>query len=96
MTKYLCNSISAQMLLNITKGRLSWVFIDEQMFRFLSKDAESYMGHKDLADELGVEYNRKPFYLEEGDIIYVAQVCNGRGMDTDKKEIKYIQFYVEE
>ena len=95
MTKYLCNSISAQMLLNITKGRLSWVFIDEQMFKFLSEGAESYMGHKDLADELGVEYNRKPLYLQKGDMLYVSQVCNGRASGKDE-EIKYIQFYVEE
>lgn len=94
MTKYLCNSISAQMLLDIAKGRLSWVFIDEQMFRFLSQGAESYMGHRDLAEDLGVEYNRKPVYLQKGDMLYVAQVCNGRG--TDKEEVKYIQFYVEE
>ena len=97
MTKYLCNSISAQMLLNMTRGRLSWVFIDESMFKFLIEDAVSVMGHQELADKLELPYNRKPIYLENGDVLYVAQVCNYRGMKSESEEdIKYLQIFVEE
>ena len=97
MTKYLCNSISAQMLLNMTKGKLSWVFIDESMFKFLIEDAVSVIGHQDLADKLGVPYNREPISLKEGDVLYIAQVCNHRGKNSNgEEEIKYLQIFVEE
>lgn len=94
MTKYLCNSISAQMLQDLSKGRLSFVWVNKPLFDFLIDGAESYMGHEDLADELGVDYNRKPLSLKAGDTLYIAQVCNGRGKSEEK--IKYLQIFVEE
>lgn len=96
MTKYVCNAFSAQMLLKMARGRLSWVFIDKKLFEFLIEDAVSFMGHKDLSEEFGVEYNRKPFYLKEGDCIYISQVVTRRGQNTDEKEIVYLQIFVEE
>lgn len=38
----------------------------------------SVVGHQDLANILGVEYNRASLRLEEGDELYVAQVTGGR------------------
>lgn len=96
MTKYLCNSISAQMLIGMARGRLSFVFIDRSLFEFLIEDAVSVIGHHELAEEFNVEYNRKPIHLEKGDILYVAQVVNHRGNTSKEEEIVYLQIFVEE
>lgn len=97
MTKYVCNAFSAQMLLQMARGRLSWVFIDKSLFEFLIEDAVSFMGHKDLAEEFDVDYNRKPFYLKKGDCIYISQVVTRRENKKDgKKEVVYLQIFVEE
>jgi hypothetical protein len=82
------------MLLEMSKGRLSFVWISKQVFEFLIEGAESFMGHEDLADEFNVEYNRKPLTLKAGDTLYIAQVCNKRG--TGDEKIKYLQVFVEE
>ena len=94
MTKYVCNSISAQMLQDLAKGRLSFVWINKPLFEFLIEGAESYMGHEDIAEDLGVEYNRKPLKLKPNDTLYIAQVCNNRG--TSNERVKYLQIFVED
>ena len=96
MTKYVCNAFSAQTLIKMARGRLSWVFIDKNLFEFLIKDAVSFMGHKDLAEKFNVKYNRKPFYLKEGDCILISQVINNRGNGNCKKEVVYLQIFIEE
>jgi hypothetical protein len=38
----------------------------------------SYVGHKDTAAVLGVEYRRENVILKKGDMAYVAQIQGGR------------------
>lgn len=42
------------------------------------KDAVSVVGHPDTAAVLGVAFNRASLKLDEGDVLYVAQVVGGR------------------
>lgn len=94
MAKYVTNAISFQMLKEMAKGKLVWSIIDEGLFRLLIEDAESYMGHEDLAEKFDIAYNRKPLTLKAGDVLYVSQVCNNRG--TSNERILYFQCFVEE
>lgn len=42
------------------------------------KDAVSVVGHPDTAAVLGVECNRVNLKLNQGDVLYVAQLVGGR------------------
>lgn len=42
------------------------------------KTVHSVIGHQDLANILGVPYNRESVTLKKGDRLYVAQVIGGR------------------
>lgn len=62
----------------------------------------SFIGHKDLADLLGVEMNRVPFRFAEGDEVYVAQYIRGRLPEGTKdvpelsmKDVKFFRVRVE-
>lgn len=75
--KYVANAFSLQMLREpdclININRLS-----EEDFKKLSFDAYSIIGHKDIADVLGLEYNRESVKVNPDDIVLVAQLSGGR------------------
>lgn len=96
--KYICNALSLQMITSPI-GAFQWCEITEEMFKTLSAGAKSYVGHKDLAKIIGVPYNRSNLELKGGDLLYVAQLKNGRlpeGSTELPKEanIKYFQVAV--
>lgn len=41
-------------------------------------ELKSCIGHKDIANILGVEYNRQNVFLKKGDFAIIAQVVGGR------------------
>lgn len=102
MVKYVCNAQSGQMLNYLTKFRLDGIAITEDFFREMTRDAVSYMGHKDLAEKFDLPYNRENLYLKDGDVLYVAQYESGRtkeeekGLDNENRPLIFFQIYVEE
>lgn len=44
----------------------------------IPSDAHSVIGHEDLANILGVPFNRESITLQKGDVLYVAQLTGGR------------------
>ena len=96
--KYICNALSLQMS-DMSIGNFQFCQISEEMFKVLSADAESYVGHKDLAKYLNVPYNRSNLDLKDGDVLYVAQLKNGRLKEGTTElpsdlEIKYYQVVI--
>lgn len=72
---YIGNAFSLQMVKNFPCD----IHIEEvSKEEALSKDNESVVGHPDTANVLGVKYNRVSLTLNNGDILYVAQVIGGR------------------
>jgi hypothetical protein len=69
---YIGNAFSLQMLSSFN----ATVVISE--VEAFPKDAISVVGHQDTANVLGVAFNRVSLKLEEGDVLYVAQVVGGR------------------
>jgi hypothetical protein len=94
--KVLLNAFSLQML-DTFPANVSFYEVDR-----LPSDLVSFIGHKDLADLLGVNMNRLAFKIEEGDEVYVAQYVGGRLPEgtTDVpnlsiKDVKFIRVRVE-
>lgn len=95
MNKYISNAFSFQMLLG-NEGVLKWKNISEDYFKKETQDAYSCVGHTDLANILGVDYNREPICLHNQDILYLCQLVGGRlPLGATKLpndcEFKYIQ-----
>lgn len=93
MTRYIGTAYSMQMI-NGGAGLLQYYEISEETFRKLIKGAKSYVGHKDMAEFLGVPMNRGNIKLDDGDILYLAQKCAGRdgsNKPPEEVEIKYYQ-----
>lgn len=91
--KYIINGFSAQMLRN-QNALVRFTEINESDFKKLSYDAYSIVGHKDLADRLGVKYNRESIKLNPEDVCLLVQIQGGRlpeGTTTmpDNVELKY-------
>lgn len=72
MNAFIGNAFSLQMLKS-----LNAVISTEEVDTF-PKDATSVVGHQDTANVLGVAFNRASLKLDEGDVLYVAQVVGGR------------------
>jgi hypothetical protein len=72
MMKKLANAFSLQMLQDFP------VTIKVEEVAELPKGLESYIGHQDTANVLGVEYRRDNITLKKGDVLYVAQLMGGR------------------
>lgn len=70
--KKLANAFSLQMLQDFP------VTIKVEEVAELPKGLESYIGHQDTANVLGVEYRRDNITLKKGDVLYVAQLMGGR------------------
>lgn len=98
--RYVCNAFSLQMLkdtgvsINIS---INLKEISERTFKRLAENAKSIIGHKDLANLLGLEFNRESIKIDKNDELIVCQVWNGRlpeGCTTlpDDVELKY--FYI--
>lgn len=68
----LANAFSLQMLQDFP------VTIKVEEVAELPKGLESYIGHQDTANVLGVEYRRENITLKKGDVLYVAQLMGGR------------------
>ena len=75
--KFIANAFSLQMLTN-PNGCVRYNEISKERFDYLSHDAISYVGHEDLANILGVTFNRESLKLRQGDTLLVAQVTGGR------------------
>lgn len=93
--KYVITAISMQMI-TTKKGLLEYIEISEDTFRKLIVGATSYVGHKDMANFLGVQVNRGDIVLEDNDVLYLAQKCNGRNgshLPPEKANMKYYQIY---
>lgn len=75
MSKYIGNAFSLQMLKNFPCSvNISECTKEEA----LAADNISVVGHQDTANVLGVAFNRVSLTLNEGDILYVAQIIGGR------------------
>lgn len=100
--KYVCNAMSGQMLNDLSKFQLDGIEITEEFFRQMTTDAQSFMGHQDIAEMFGLEYNRENLFLKGGDVLYIAQYVGGRTKEEDNvldisdKPLKFYQIYVEE
>lgn len=75
MTKYLGNAFSLQMLKSFP---CSINIVECTKEEALNKNNISVVGYKDIANILSVDFNRVSITLNEGDILYVAQVIGGR------------------
>ena len=98
--RYICNALSLQMVTSKV-GAFQYCEISEEMFRTLSTGAESYVGHKDLAKILDVPYHRANLERQGGDVLYVAQLNNGRLKEGTQEipsdlNMKYFQVIVME
>lgn len=69
---FIGNAFSLQMLKSL-EARVETSEVDA-----FPEDAVSVVGHADTASVLGVAFNRASLKLEEGDVLYVAQVVGGR------------------
>lgn len=74
---YISSAFSFQMLFG-TKGGISWENISESEFYEEAHDAKSCVGTLEIANILGVEYNREPICLKDGDKLYLCQVYGGK------------------
>lgn len=73
----LINAFSLNMLREKeTKLKISHVEDDE--WENAIYNCKSYIGHKDLANILGVEYNRETVKIIPGDNVYIAQITGAR------------------
>lgn len=83
--KYLANAFSLQMLRK-PDCLISVHQLDYDEFKVLTHDAYSVIGHKDIANILGVNYNREELKLNPDDVLFIAQVWGGR-LPEGTKEI---------
>ena len=74
---FLANSFSFQMITHFPCDTHT-VEITKEKFDYYKQHAVSYVGHKDLANLLDVDYNRESLKLRDGDILLVAQLMGGR------------------
>lgn len=77
MNKYIGNAFSFQMLKG-RKGGLLWEEIPKSTFVEETYNAKSCVGHTDIANILGVEYNREPICLKDRDLLYLCQLYGKR------------------
>ncbi len=77
MNTYLSNAFSLQMLQG-RRGTLNWEIISQKKFNDETADAHSRVGKVDIANILGVEFNREPICLKDNDLLYIAQVYGGK------------------
>ena len=87
------NNISGEHIFSVRKHSFHELEYDE--FKALSYDAYSMIGHKDLANILGVKYNRENIKLNKDDVCFVAQVWGGRLPEgtTELPEGVELRFY---
>lgn len=79
--KAVCNAFSAQMLPNLQvleKVSISFQRISKEEFDHEKEDAQSFVGHADTAEMLGVECHRGNLDLDSSTELYLAQFCGGR------------------
>lgn len=93
--KYIANSFSPKML-KCKKAKVSFKQISEETFKKQIPHSKSIIGHKELADLIGVEANRESVQLEHGDIVYCVlakaeRLPEGHAMVTDKRDFYYVQ-----
>ena len=74
---FLANSFSLQMLTTFPSD-YRCIEISKEKFDYYKQHAMSYVGHKDLANLLNVDYNRESLKSREGDVLLVAQIIGGR------------------
>ena len=72
MATYIGNAFSLQMLTSFNAS------VNVQKVEGFPADAVSVVGHQDTANVLGVAFNRVSVKLNQGDVLYVAQVVGGR------------------
>ena len=92
--KYLTNAFSIQMLREPNcLGSFHELAYAE--FTALAYAADSMIGHADLANILGVKYNRENIKLNKDDVCFVAQVWGGRLPEgtTELPEGVELRFY---
>ena len=93
--KYVGNGFSFQMVKDIY-GTLKSCELSEKDFCSQTEDAISIIGHPDLANIIGKDYNRQSICLQKGDILYVVQITGGRLPEGATKippncKLKYIE-----
>ena len=74
--KYIANAFSLQMLQGDAIVDVRTITADE--FENVKAEAISAVGHSDTAAVLGVPCNRVNITLQQGDVLYVAQLVGGR------------------
>ena len=67
--KYISNSFSPKMLQG-KKSKVSFKKISKENFEKQLLTGKSIIGHKNIADILGIEKNRESVKLEHGDVLY--------------------------
>lgn len=92
--KYLTNAFSIQMLRE-PNCLVSFHELEYDEFKALSYHAYSVVGHEDLANILGVQFNRENIKLNKDDVCFVAQVWGGKLPEgiTELPEGVELRFY---
>ena len=72
---YISNAFSLQM---VNEGNYDLHVEEVNKEEVPFETAYSVVGHADTANVLGVKFNRESVTLQEGDILYVAQIIGGR------------------
>ena len=93
--RYIGNAFSLQMLEN-PECKLIIHELELEEFDAIKTGAYSCVGHKDLANILGVEYNRETISLKRGDCLLVAQLWGGRLPEgaTSLPEDMVLRFFI--
>lgn len=78
------------------KQRVSFRKITEDTFNKAILQSKSVVGHKPIADMIGVETNRESILLNKGDVLYCVLAKANRLNEkhpiiTDKDEFNYIK-----
>ena len=83
-------------MLGCKKAKVSFKKISEETFKKQIPHSKSIIGHKELADIVGVEANRESVSLKHGDIVYCVlakadRLPNGHQLVKDQNSFYYVQ-----
>lgn len=73
MFKYIANSFTTKMIKSNQKIHLTTSQVTTEEVIAHKEECISAVGHRNIADALGVQTNRMSIILEKGDILYVVR-----------------------
>lgn len=86
MVKFIISNLSLSMFQD-KNFNLKVREINEKEFHALSYGAYSHIGHTDIAEITGFEYNKDPVHARINDVLYLAQIY--------RQSMKYYEIKVE-